>query len=63
VQVSLDHNSWMQTPAGYVIRDGRFEPTNWIDVIFNSSFIWRGPHMVVAVLISACFFVAGIGAW
>jgi cytochrome d ubiquinol oxidase subunit I len=56
-------NSWMQTRAGYVIRDGRFEPTNWIDVIFNSSFIWRWPHMVVAVLISACFFVAGIGAW
>jgi cytochrome d ubiquinol oxidase subunit I len=56
-------NSWMQTPEGFVQRDGRFEPTNWIDVIFNKSFVWRYPHMLVAVLISASFFVAGIGAY
>jgi len=56
-------NSWMQTPTGFVVRDGRFEPTNWIDVIFNPSFVWRYPHMLVAVLISASFFIAGIGAY
>jgi cytochrome bd ubiquinol oxidase subunit I len=56
-------NSWMQTPAGYVLRGGRFEPTNWMNTIFNPSFIWRWPHMLIAVLISASFFVAGIGAW
>jgi cytochrome d ubiquinol oxidase subunit I len=56
-------NSWMQTPAGFAVRHGRFEPTNWIDVIFNRSFAWRYPHMLVAVLISASFFVAGIGAY
>jgi cytochrome bd ubiquinol oxidase subunit I len=56
-------NSWMQTPEGFVTRNGRFEPTNWLDVIFNRSFTWRYPHMVVAVLISASFFVAGIGAY
>jgi cytochrome d ubiquinol oxidase subunit I len=56
-------NSWMQTPAGYKIVNGRFEPTNWVHVIFNPSFIWRWPHMVAAVLISASFFVAGISAW
>jgi cytochrome bd-type quinol oxidase subunit 1 len=56
-------NSWMQTPAGFAMRDGRFEPTNWMDTIFNPSFIWRWPHMLIAVLISASFFVAGIGAW
>ena len=27
-------NSWMQTPAGYVFQNGRFEPTNWVKVIF-----------------------------
>ncbi|WSW20443.1 cytochrome ubiquinol oxidase subunit I [Streptomyces phaeochromogenes] len=32
-------------------------------VIFNPSFIWRRPHMLAAVLISASFFVAGISAW
>ncbi|MEU4287272.1 cytochrome ubiquinol oxidase subunit I [Kribbella sp. NPDC026596] len=56
-------NSWMQTPAGFVVRDGRFEPTDWVNAIFNPSFVWRWPHMVLAVLISAAFFVAGIGAY
>lgn len=56
-------NSWMQTPAGYRIVDGQFQPTNWAKVIFNPSFLWRWPHMVVAVLISASFFVAGLAAW
>jgi cytochrome bd ubiquinol oxidase subunit I len=56
-------NSWMQTPTGFVMHDGRFEPTSWVDVIFNPSFLWRYPHMLVAVLISAGFFVAGIGAY
>ena len=56
-------NSWMQTPAGFVVRNGRFEPTDWVDTIFNPSFVWRWPHMVLAVLISAAFFVAGIGAY
>jgi cytochrome d ubiquinol oxidase subunit I len=55
-------NSWMQTPAGFVVRNGRFEPTSWVDAIFNPSFLWRWPHMLLAVLISASFFVAGIGA-
>ncbi|MCF4121942.1 cytochrome ubiquinol oxidase subunit I [Antribacter sp. KLBMP9083] len=56
-------NSWMQTPAGYDLVDGYFEPVDWWRIIFNPSFIWRWPHMVVAVLISASFFVAGISAW
>ncbi|MER5185325.1 cytochrome ubiquinol oxidase subunit I [Streptomyces sp. NPDC002896] len=56
-------NSWMQTPAGFKVVHGRFEPTDWMRVIFNPSFVWRWPHMVVAVLISAGFFVAGISAY
>jgi cytochrome d ubiquinol oxidase subunit I len=56
-------NSWMQTPAGFAIRNGRFEPTDWAKAIFNPSFMWRWPHMLAAVLISASFFVAGIGAY
>jgi cytochrome d ubiquinol oxidase subunit I len=56
-------NSWMQTPAGYRIVDGQYQPTDWVQVIFNPSFLWRWPHMVVAVLISAAFFVAGVSAW
>jgi len=56
-------NSWMQTPAGFAIRNGRFEPTNWLQAILNQSFVWRWPHMLLAVLVSASFFIAGIGAY
>jgi cytochrome d ubiquinol oxidase subunit I len=55
-------NSWMQTPAGFTIESGRFEPTDWVHVIFSPSFPWRWAHMVLAVLISASFFVAGISS-
>jgi cytochrome d ubiquinol oxidase subunit I len=59
----MDNNSWMQTPAGFVFRNGRFEPTNWIDIIFNPSFLWRFAHMLDALVVSAGFLVAGIGAY
>jgi cytochrome d ubiquinol oxidase subunit I len=59
----IANNSWMQTPAGFKVVDGRFVPTNWARAILNPSFLWRWPHMVLAVLISASFFVAGIGAY
>jgi cytochrome d ubiquinol oxidase subunit I len=59
----IANNSWMQTPSGFVVRHGLFEPVNWLHVIFSPSFVWRWWHMLAAVLISACFFVAGIGAW
>jgi cytochrome bd ubiquinol oxidase subunit I len=59
----IANNSWMQTPAGYKIVDGTFVPTDWAQVVFNPSFLWRWPHMVLAVLVSASFFIAGIGAY
>jgi cytochrome bd ubiquinol oxidase subunit I len=34
----LAANSWMQTPAGFAIVEGRFVPTDWGAVIFNPSF-------------------------
>ncbi|MGH8522366.1 MAG: cytochrome ubiquinol oxidase subunit I, partial [Gammaproteobacteria bacterium] len=37
----LAANSWMQTPAGFEIIDGRFVPTDWLAVIFNPSFPYR----------------------
>jgi len=59
----IANNSWMQTPSGFVVRHGQFEPVNWLHVIFSPSFVWSWWHMLAAVLISAGFFVAGIGAW
>src|SRR3984893_12347955 len=37
----LSANSWMQTPAGYEIVNGRFFPKDWLQIIFNPSFPYR----------------------
>lgn len=59
----LAANSWMQTPAGYSLRNGQYEATNWWHAIFNPSFAHRFPHMLVAVLIAAMSLIAGIAAY
>jgi cytochrome d ubiquinol oxidase subunit I len=56
-------NSWMQTPAGYHITDGRFFPDDWWAVIFNPSFPYRYFHNVTAFYITTGFVVLGVGAW
>src|ERR1700722_14215903 len=42
----LAANSWMQTPAGYQMTDGRFFPASWMAIIFNPSFPYRFAHTV-----------------
>ncbi|HEX6119116.1 MAG TPA: cytochrome ubiquinol oxidase subunit I [Dongiaceae bacterium] len=59
----LAANSWMQTPAGYHIVDGRFVPTAWLDVIFNPSFPYRLAHTVVGFYVTTGFVVVGVAAW
>jgi cytochrome d ubiquinol oxidase subunit I len=59
----LAANSWMQTPDGYALIDGRFFPTNWVHVIFNPSFPYRLGHTVVAFYITTAFVVLGVGAF
>jgi cytochrome d ubiquinol oxidase subunit I len=59
----LSANSWMQTPAGYREVNGQFQPTNWFEAIVNPAFVWRFPHMLLAVLISSAWFIAAIGAY
>ena len=34
----LSANSWMQTPAGYEMRDGVAYPLDWLAIVFNPSF-------------------------
>jgi cytochrome d ubiquinol oxidase subunit I len=59
----LATNSWMQTPAGYQIIDGRFFPKDWMAIIFNPSFPYRLGHTVVAFYVTTGFVVLGVGAW
>ncbi len=55
----LATNSWMQTPAGYEIVDGRFFPKSWMEIIFNPSFPYRLAHTVVGFYVTTGFVVVG----
>ncbi len=59
----LSVNSWMQTPAGYKVIDGRFFPTDWWAIVFNPSFPYRFAHNVTAFYITTGFVVLGVGAY
>jgi cytochrome d ubiquinol oxidase subunit I len=59
----LAANSWMQTPAGFVLVDGQFIPRDWTEVIFNPSFPYRLAHTVIAVYLTTAFTVVGVAAW
>jgi len=56
-------NSWQQTPAGYVVQNGRAELTSFAEAAFNPSMWIRFFHTLDAALISGAFFVAGISAY
>jgi len=59
----LASNSWMQTPQGHEIIDGRVVPVDWLAVIFNPSFPYRLTHMVLAAYLATALFVGATGAW
>ncbi|TWA92849.1 cytochrome bd-I ubiquinol oxidase subunit 1 apoprotein [Azospirillum brasilense] len=59
----LSANSWMHTPAGAELRDGRFFVTDWWAVVFNPSFPYRLAHMLTAMFLTTGFVVAGISAF
>jgi cytochrome bd ubiquinol oxidase subunit I len=56
-------NSWMQTPDGYAIVDGVFEPVSWLRIIFNPSYPYRFVHMLGAAYLSVAFVVGAVGAF
>jgi cytochrome d ubiquinol oxidase subunit I len=56
-------NSWMQTPAGFEMRDGQAFVTSWTEVIFNPSMPYRFVHMMIASGLTIAFLVAGLSAF
>jgi cytochrome d ubiquinol oxidase subunit I len=56
-------NSWMQTPAGYRIEDGKAVLTSFWAAALNPSIGPRYFHTVVACLVAGCFVVAGVSAY
>lgn len=56
-------NSWMHTPAGFVMIDGKAHVTSWLEVIFNPSFPYRFTHMMLASGLTVAFLIAGISSY
>ena len=59
----LATNSWMQTPVGYEVIDGRFFPKDWLEIIFSPSFPYRLTHTVSAFYVTTAFVVLSVGAY
>lgn len=56
-------NSWMQTPQGFTMIDGRAHALDWMAIIFNPSMPYRLAHMLLASFLTVSFFLAGISAY
>ena len=60
-------NSWMQTPAGYVIEEGPTGPravvTQFWEMVFNPSTLDRLFHVLVACWVTGAFFVISVSAY
>jgi cytochrome d ubiquinol oxidase subunit I len=59
----LSLNSWMQTPAGFSVVDGRYHAQDWFAIVFNPSFPYRLVHKLLASTLTAAFLVAGLSAY
>ena len=56
-------NSWMQTPAGGHMENGRFVVDDYVQAVFNPDMPWGVSHMWVACLETSLFVIGGISAW
>ncbi|MEI7669384.1 MAG: cytochrome ubiquinol oxidase subunit I, partial [Pseudomonadota bacterium] len=56
-------NSWMHTPAGFGMINGKAHATSWLEIIFNPSMPYRLVHMLIASGLTAAFLIAGISAY
>lgn len=56
-------NSWMHTPAGFEMIEGKAYATSWLQIVFNPSMPYRLTHMLIASGLTAAFLIAGISAY
>jgi len=57
-------NSWMQTPAGYMINEaGKIVLGNFTDAVFNPSTIVRYVHTILASWVTSAVMLAGIAGY
>ncbi|RUL78830.1 cytochrome ubiquinol oxidase subunit I [Dyella choica] len=56
-------NSWLQTPAGVSVVDGKLAVTDYVSAIFNPDMPWGVSHMWFAALETGFVVVAGVSAY
>ncbi|MEM5425278.1 cytochrome ubiquinol oxidase subunit I [Paraburkholderia ferrariae] len=56
-------NSWMQTPAGVTVVNGKLLITDYAAAIFNPDMVWAVSHMWTAAIETGMFVIAGISAY
>jgi len=56
-------NSWMHTPQGFSMVDGRAFADDWFAIIFNPSMPYRLAHMMIASFLTVSFLLAGLSAY
>lgn len=56
-------DSWMQTPVGFEMIDGKAHVTDWLAILWNPSMPYRLTHMLLASGLTAAFLVSGISAY
>lgn len=59
----MSANSWMQTPSGYEVVQGKYVVANWWGVVFNPSFIPRLLHMILASYATTAFVIAAVSSY
>lgn len=56
-------NSWMQTPVGFEMIDGKAHATDWLAIVFNPSLPYRLIHTLLASGLTCAFLIAGLSAY
>jgi len=56
-------NSWMQTPTGGYMAEGRFVLVNQLASLMNPDALWGVSHMLFAAVEISLFVVGGISSW
>lgn len=56
-------NSWLQTPTGGDMVNGKFVVSDYFEAIFNPFMLKSVAHMFLATLETSLFLIGGISAW
>lgn len=59
----LSANSWMQYPSGYQMIGDKMVEKDWVEIIFNPTFLPRFFHMTLASYVTTAFVIAGVSAY